>query len=53
MGIASGKHGLLEDTPFVGEFPIETTIPSGFPSKPRLMTPEGIACVWQLETGEI
>ena len=35
------KHGLLENGPFIGDFPIETSISSGFPSQPHLMKPEG------------
>ena len=34
------KHGVLEDTQKIGDFPIETAISNGFASWPRLMTPE-------------
>ena len=46
-GLPSGviKHGLLENTHqytiYIGNFPIGPPISSGFPSLPRLMTPEG------------
>ena len=32
------KHGLLEDTLLINDFPIETPISGGFPSLPRLIT---------------
>ena len=37
------KHGVLEKGPFISDVPIETQISSGFPSLPRLMTPDGMS----------
>ena len=44
------KHGVLENGPFIGDFPMRTHVQLGDFPLPRLMTPEGMDDDWGLRS---